>query len=58
LFFLLRKARYYQAKDFGLINAAAYLIDTGKIKIYCPDSMDNQSWYNKIFIQPIELKLK
>ena len=39
-------ARYYQAKDFGLINAAAYLIDTGKIKIYCPDSIDNISWYN------------
>ena len=41
------KARYYQAKDFGLVNVAAYLIDTGKIKIYCPDSIDNQSWYNK-----------
>ena len=41
------RARYYQAKDFGLINAAAYLIDTGKVKIYCPDSLDNESWYNK-----------
>jgi esterase/lipase superfamily enzyme len=41
------RARYYQAKDFGLINAAAYLIDTGKVKIYCPDSLDNLSWYNK-----------
>ncbi len=40
------RARYYQAKDFGLINAAAYLIDSGKIKIYCPDSLDNESWYN------------
>jgi esterase/lipase superfamily enzyme len=40
------RARYYQAKDFGLINAAAYLIDTGKVKIYCPDSLDNLSWYN------------
>lgn len=40
------RARYYQAKDFGLISTAAYLIDTGRIKIYCPDSMDNESWYN------------
>ena len=40
------RARYYQAKDFGLINAAEYLLDTGKIKIYCPDSLDNLSWYN------------
>ena len=41
------RARYYQAKDFGLINTAAYLIDTGKVKIYCPDSIDYLSWYNK-----------
>ena len=41
------RARYYQAKDFGLINAATNLIDSGKIKIYCPDSIDNDSWYNK-----------
>lgn len=47
------RARYYQAKDFGLINAAAYLLDTGKIKIYCPDSIDNLSWYN-ISILPAE----
>lgn len=40
------RARYYQAKDFGLVNSAAYLIEAGKIKIYCPDSIDNLSWYN------------
>jgi esterase/lipase superfamily enzyme len=47
------RARYYQAKDFGLVNAAAYLIDTGKIKVYCPDSIDSESWYNKS-IHPAE----
>lgn len=41
------RAKYYQAKDFGLINAVSYLIDMGKIKIYCPDSIDALSWYNK-----------
>ena len=41
------RAKYYQAKDFGLINAVENLIDSGKVKIYCPDSLDNQSWYNK-----------
>lgn len=40
------KARYYQAKDFGLIESASKFIDSGIIKIYCPDSMDNDSWYN------------
>jgi len=47
------RARYYQAKDFGLINAASYLLDAGKIKIYCPDSLDNLSWYNSN-IHPVD----
>jgi esterase/lipase superfamily enzyme len=40
------RARYYELKDFGLINSAAHLIDSGKIKIYCPDGIDSESWYN------------
>ena len=35
--------RYYQNKDFGLIDSVAHLLDTGKIKIYCPDGIDEQS---------------
>lgn len=41
------RARYYQAKDFGLINSIAHIIDSGKVKIFCPDSIDNLSWYNQ-----------
>lgn len=41
------RARYYQAKDFGLINSVAHIIDSGKVKIFCPDSIDNLSWYNQ-----------
>lgn len=40
------KARYYENKDFKLIDSAAHLIDSGKIKIYCPDGIDSESWYN------------
>jgi len=40
------KGRYYTNKDFGLIDSASDLIDDGKIKIYCPDGIDNDSWYN------------
>ena len=40
------RARYYQAKDFGLINSVEHIIDSGKVKIFCPDSIDNLSWYN------------
>ena len=39
--------RYYENKDFGLIAAVENFINEGKVKIYCPDSIDNLSWYNK-----------
>ncbi len=40
------RARYFQAKDFGMIDAASELINAGKVKIFCPDSLDNETWYN------------
>ena len=40
------KERYYENKDFKLIESAAHLIDEGRIKIYCPDGVDADSWYN------------
>ncbi len=39
--------RYYENKDFGMIAAAENFIKEGKIKVYCPDSVDGHSWYNK-----------
>jgi esterase/lipase superfamily enzyme len=41
------RGTYYQNKDQGLIETARWFIETGKIKIYCPDSLDAESWYNK-----------
>ena len=41
------QGRYYQNKDQGLIETARWFLETGKLKIYCPDSMDGWSWYNK-----------
>lgn len=38
--------RYYQNKDFKLIDSVAPLVDSGRIKIYCPDAVDEESWYN------------
>jgi esterase/lipase superfamily enzyme len=40
------RGRYFENKDFGLINSAAGLINSGIIKIYCPDGIDSESWYN------------
>ncbi len=42
------KGKYYEVKDFGLINSIEKCIDEGKIKVYCPDSIDQMSWYNYI----------
>jgi esterase/lipase superfamily enzyme len=39
--------RYYESKDFGLIEALRWFIEEGRIKVYCPDSIDAFSWYNK-----------
>lgn len=39
--------KYYEAKDRGLIESARWFIDNGFVKIYCPDSIDALSWYNK-----------
>jgi esterase/lipase superfamily enzyme len=40
------QARYYEYKDFRLIEAAALLVDAGRVKLYCPDGIDAESWYN------------
>ena len=40
-------ARYYENKDFGLVGAIAWYIDSGKVTVYCPDAIDQQSLYNK-----------
>jgi len=39
--------RHYQNKDAGLIDSVRWFVDNGLVKIYCPDSIDTQSWYNK-----------
>ncbi|MEM8895686.1 MAG: alpha/beta fold hydrolase [Bacteroidota bacterium] len=41
------KGRYHESKDFKLIESAQWFLDQGLIKIYCPDSIDAYSWYNR-----------
>ena len=41
------QGRYYENKDFKLIESVQHYLEAGKIKIYCPDSIDALSWYNK-----------
>ncbi|MGB0524362.1 MAG: esterase family protein [Flammeovirgaceae bacterium] len=39
--------KYYQNKDFKLIESIRWYIEKGLVKVYCPDSIDSRSWYNK-----------
>lgn len=41
------KGRYYESKDFGLIRTAEWFLERGFIQIFCPDSIDAYSWYNR-----------
>ncbi|CAN5119267.1 alpha/beta hydrolase-fold protein [soil metagenome] len=53
LIFPSSQGRYYEAKDFQLIDAIRWFIEEGKVKVYCPDSIDGLSLYNK-HIHPAE----
>ncbi|RAJ05246.1 esterase/lipase superfamily enzyme [Chitinophaga skermanii] len=39
--------RYYESKDRGLIESARWFVEQGKIQLYCVDSIDADSWYNR-----------
>lgn len=45
--------RYYESKDFRMIDSISWFIEEGKVKVYCVDSIDALSWYNKS-IHPAE----
>lgn len=39
--------RFYECKDFKLVDSAKWFLDEGLVQIYCPDSVTDLSWYNK-----------
>ena len=44
---------YHENKDQGLIESAKWYIDQGLIQIFCPSSVDKESFYNKK-IHPVQ----
>ncbi len=40
------KGNYYDSKDSGLIATVQNYLESGKIKIYSPEVIDSESWYN------------
>ncbi|MEM8523967.1 MAG: alpha/beta fold hydrolase [Bacteroidota bacterium] len=39
--------RYFECKDQGLIKSAEWFINEGLVQIYCPNSVNEHSWYNR-----------
>jgi esterase/lipase superfamily enzyme len=46
LVFPTQGGRFYEYEDFGMIEAARWFIEEGKLQFYTVDSVDNQSWAN------------
>lgn len=41
------RGRHFENRDRGMMDAAAWFIEQGLVQIFCPDSMDSESWYNR-----------
>ena len=39
--------KFYEFEDRGMVGAVAGKIDAGEIQLYCVDSVDMESWYNR-----------
>jgi esterase/lipase superfamily enzyme len=46
LVFPAQGGRFFDFENFGMIDAVESFIETGRIKMFCVDSIDNQSWAN------------
>lgn len=39
--------RFFDWENHGMIDAIAYWLEAGKVKLYCPDGIDHESWLNR-----------
>ena len=46
LVFPAQGGRFYDYENFGMVEAIHWFIETGRIKLFAVDSIDNQSWAN------------
>ncbi|HEV8130247.1 MAG TPA: alpha/beta hydrolase-fold protein [Acidobacteriota bacterium] len=47
LIFPTSMGRFYQYEDFSMVQTLASRIESGRIQLFCVDSVDAESWYNK-----------
>lgn len=41
------QGRFFEYEDRGLVHAVAHKLDAGQIQLFCVDSVDAESWYNR-----------
>jgi esterase/lipase superfamily enzyme len=39
--------QFHDFEDNGMIGAIAHLIEAGRVKVYCPEGLDSESWLNR-----------
>ena len=47
LVFPTSRGRFFEYENSGMINAVSAKIDTGHLQVFCVDSVDAESWYNR-----------
>lgn len=47
LVFPTSQGRFYQYEDFSMVATLSHHIENGWIQLFCVDSVDSESWYNK-----------
>src|ERR1700743_1843437 len=41
------QGRFYEFEDRGMVHAIVHKIENGELQLYCLDSVDSESWYNR-----------
>ena len=39
--------RFYEFEDRGMVGAIAHRLESGQLQLFCVDSVDGESWYNR-----------
>jgi len=47
LVFPTSQGRFYEFEDRGMVNAVAGELEHGHLQLFCVDSIDSESWYNR-----------
>jgi esterase/lipase superfamily enzyme len=41
------RGRFYEFEEFGMVEAIRWKLESGQVQLFCVDSVDAESWYNR-----------